>query len=368
MKKIPIFLSIIIALIAKYSASQIVFPGNIVILAKGDTIRTPKIFKNKSLTNQDEITFSDYQNQKQQLKASQLKAYFCESGSFYSENIQSEDFSRLIRYEVGGYISFGLSYTSDGDMNFYVKKDEEVTALEKHKYNLKSFFQNYLPDYDQFISKYKTTLSYDFKVLAEMISAYNAYKYPDQYVFENYKNIESARLYAFASGGFLSSNVSGYFDDNLIGGSYGVGIDLESRYSRSLSIHLPISYYRASAKGSDATINISSLNFEPFLAIRGIAQQKTSFEFGVGMGVMYSLNSYINCSSVPGADQGNVNISKISVGPALNVISNINKKLKIQLMFISYKANSQNIQVSSPESTDVKIRLNNVKAMILYRF
>lgn len=368
MKKTLFILSIILVLTLKYSIAQKNISRNVIIFANGDTLFSPHISGNKILTNQDGITYADKQNAKQKLTACQIREYYLNNEYFHSVMIKSDKICRLITYEVGGYINFGLSYTANGDMNYYIKKDDEVTALEKHRYDLKSFFFGYLEDFDQFYSTYKVKISYDFKTLAEMISAYNAYKYPETYVFEQVKNKEKSRVGIIASGGFLNTNLSGYYEDNLTGASFSIGVDLETRYSRYMAIHTPLTYNTSSGKGSNTSSHWSTINFEPYLTYKPIPKQKISFEFGAGIGVLYSLKSYLDCSALTESDQNKVYFNKMNFGPNLSFIVNLSRKLKTQLMFTQYKAKTPNIKMSSVEDTSLKANTNNFRLMISYYF
>jgi hypothetical protein len=285
--------------------------------------------------------------------------------------IKSDNICRLVTYEVGGYVSFGLSYTSNGDMNFYIKKNDEVTSLEKYRYGLKSFFSTYLVDFDQFYSTYKVRLSYDFKTLAEMISAYNAYKYPEKYVFEKAKDKEKGRIGIIASAGMTTTNLSGSYTGDLKGGSFSIGLDRESRYSRRFALHMPLTYNSSTVKSSNTNIHFTSVNFEPYLTFTPISRTKISFEFGAGVGLLYSLNSYLDVSALMEsgqADQNKVYLNKMNFGPNVSFIVNLTRKLKTQLMFAQYLAKTPNIRVSSSEDTSVKARTNNFRLMISYYF
>ncbi len=368
MKKASFIISIILALTLKYADAQKNLSRNVIIFANGDTLNSPQILSNKMLTNQDEIVYIDRNSTKQKLTACQIREYYLDNEYFHSVMIKSENICRLITYEVGGYISFGLSYASNGDMNFYVKKNDEVDALEKYKYNLKSFFSSYLEDFDQFYSNYRVKISYDFKTLAEMISAYNAYKYPEKYVFETVKNKEKGRIVVIASVGMANTKLSGYLQDNLNGVSYSLGMDFESRYSRYFAIHLPVTYNWTSGKATNMSLHLSSINFEPYLTFRPIPNKSISFEFGAGFGMMYSMNSYLDCSQLIQSDQNKVLLNKLSVGPNFSFIANLDKKFKAQLMFVQYKAHLANIKMSSPEDTSAKASINNFRLMISYSF
>jgi hypothetical protein len=356
------------ALTVKNAVAQKNAARNVIIFANGDTLSSPQILSNKILTNQSEIVFIDKNNTKQKLTACQIREYYLDNEYFHSVMIKSENICRLVTYEVGGYVSFGLSYASNGDMNFYVKKNDEVEALEKHKYNLKSFFSGYLENFDAFYSNYKVKLSYDFKTLAEMISAYNAYKYPEKYVFEEVKNKEKGHIGIIASVGMANTNLSGYLQDNLNGVSFSVGLDYESRYSRYFAIHLPVTYNGVSGKASNISIHLSSFNFEPYLTFRPIPSKTINFEFGAGIGIMYSMNSYLDCSQLIESDQNKVMLNKLGVGPNFSFITNLNKKLKAQFIFTQYKAHLPSIKMSSPEDTSAKASINNFRLMISYSF
>lgn len=368
MKKSLLIISIILALTFNNLFAQENTSGNAIIFANGDTLSSPQIVKSKKQTNQDQIVYIDGQNQKLKLSASKIKAYYLNNESFHSEEIKGDNLYKLVSYEVGGYISFGLSYTSNGDMNFYVKKDEVVIALEKYQYDLKSFFSTYLEDFAQFNETYKVKISYDFKTLAEMISAYNVYKFPEKYVFERYKKKEMVKFGIIASGGVLNTNLSGYYEDVLIGGSFSFGMDLESWYSRYLGIHVPLSYNIGKASSSNSSINLSTLNFEPYLTYRSTPKKKISFEFGAGIGLMYSFNSFLDCSLLNVSDQNKVKLKNIGFGPNFSLIANLQSRLKAQLMFAHYQIQSNNLKLSSPEDTTVKAGTNNLRFMIAYYF
>jgi hypothetical protein len=368
MKKALLIISIIFALTVKYADAQKNLSRNVIIFANGDTLSSPKITGNKALTNQDGIVYIDKQNSRQKLTACQIREYYLDNEYFHSVMLKSDNICRLITYEVGGYVSFGLSYTSNGDMNFYVKKDDEVTSLEKYRYGLKSFFSTYLLDFDQFYTTYKVRLSYDFKTLAEMISAYNAYKFPDKYVFEKAKNKEKGRIGFIASTGMTTTNLTGYFKDDLKGGSFSIGLDRESRYSRCFAVHMPLTYNIASVKSSNTSIHWSTINFEPYITLRTIPTKKINFEIGAGVGMFYSLNSYLDVSKLPESDQDKVDFTKFSAGPNLSVIANLDRKLKAQLMFTQYQVKSSAIKQVSLDDTTVKTYTNNFRLMISYYF
>lgn len=368
MKKASFIISIILALTLKHADAQKNLSRNVIIFANGDTLKSPQILSNKILTNQSEIVYIDKNNTKQKLTACQIREYYLDNEYFHSVMIKSENICRLVTYEVGGYVSFGLSYTTNGDMNFYIKKNDEVDALEKHKYNLKSFFSGYLENFDAFYSNYKVKLSYDFKTLAEMISAYNAYKFPEKYVFEEVKNKEKGRIGIIASVGMTATNLTGYYKDDLKGGSFSIGLDREARYSRCFALHMPLTYYMSTVKSSNTSIHWSSINFEPYISLRTIPKMKINFEIGAGIGILYSLNSYLDASSIPGSDQNKVALTKASFGPNFSFIANLDRKLKAQLMFTHYQAKSASIRLGSPEDTKVKALTNNFRLMISYSF
>lgn len=371
MKKALFIISIIFALTAKYADAQKNLSRNVIIFANGDTLSSPKIVANKALTNQDGIVYIDKQNTRHKSTACQISEYYLNNEYFHSVMIKGDNICRLVTYEVGGYVSFGLSYTPNGDMNFYVKKDDEVTSLEKYRYGLKSFFSTYLVDFDQFYATYKVRLSYDFKTLAEMISAYNTFKYPEKYVFEKAKDKEKGRIGIIASAGITTANLSGSYADDLKGSSFSFGLDRESRYSRRFALHMPLTYNSSAVKSSTTNIQYTSVNFEPYLTFTPISQKKVSFEIGAGVGLLYSLNSYLNVSSLMEsnqADQSKVYLNKMNFGPNLSFIVNLTRKLKTQLMFAQYLAKTPNIRMSSSEDTSVKARSNNFRLFISYYF
>jgi len=368
MKRALFIICILLAFTIKHIDAQKNLSQNVIILSTGDTLFSPQIIGNKAKTNQDGIVYVDKKNTRQKLTACQISEYYLDNEYFHSEKIKSDNKCRLVTYEVGGYISFGLSYTSNGDMNFYIKKEEDVTSLEKYKYDLKSFFSGYLENFDQFYAIYKVKISYDFKTLAEMISAYNAYRYPEKYVFEPSKNKEMGRIGLIASAGLMNTNLSGYYKDDLKGGSFSIGFDRESRYSRCFAFHMPLTDNIAKVKSSNTSIHWSTINFEHYITLRTIPNKKITFELGAGVGMLYSLNSYLDASTLPESDQDKVYFTKFSFGPNLSLIANLDRKLKAQLMFAKYQSKSESFKQGSPEGSTVKARTNNFRFMISYYF
>lgn len=369
MKNTIHIISILFCFSMQGAFSQNNIKNDVVILVNGDTISIPEIINNGRRTNQDKITYIDIQKKKHELAVSEVKVYFVENGTFFSDKIKNIEQNRFIKYEVIGYISFGISYRSNGELIFYVKKDNEVTSLEEHKFKLMSFFSGYLIDFVKFYSQYKVKISYDLKTLAEMISAYNAFKFPDKYVFVKYKNKEPMRVGVFGSAGLMNAKISDFITGNLYGVSSSFGLDITTIYSRYFSFHLPVSYNKQSSKSSISSIHLSTLNLEPYLSFIPIPKKKFFYEIGAGYGMMYSFNNgYVDCSSIKESDQDHVKFNKISLGINGSIIANITRNIKVQLIYAHYNIRSFDIKIASPDDTSVKASINNFRFMVSYYF
>lgn len=368
MKKLFLFCLIFKAFLAHVAVAQTDNSGNAIIFAGGDTLFSPQIIKSKLQTNQDQVVFLNDQKQKQKLNAEQVKAYYFNNESFYSEKIKDDNLYRLVSYEVGGYVSFGISYTQNGDMNFYTKKNEEVIALEKYKYDLNAFFHTYLEDFDTFYTQNKVKISYDFKTLAELISAYNAYKVPDKYVFVRYRNKELISVGLIGSAGVVFTNLSGYLKENMFGSSFSLGMELESKYSKNFAIHIPLFFNRIYAKTSNTSQVMYAIHFEPYLAFETMPQKNSSVEFGFGLGLLYALKSQLDFSTPSGFNEETVELNKLNVGPNLSITTTLSDKMKMQFLFAHYFARSSAVNQISLDDSSVKAAINNLRLVFVYYF
>lgn len=368
MTKNLIFCLILQAFVANLLVAQTDNSSNAIILAGGDTLFSPQIIKSKLQTNQDQLVYLNEQKEKQKLNAAQVKAYYFNNESFYSEKLKDDNIYRLISYEVGGYVSFGISYTANGDMNFYIKRSEEVIALEKYKYDLYSFFYNYLENFDPFYAQNKVKISYDFKTLAELISSYNAYKFPEKYVSVRYRNKELVSVGMLCSAGAVLTNLSGYMKENMFGSSFSLGLELESKYSKNVSIHLPLFYNLINSKASSTTQHMSAIHFEPYLAFETVPEKNNSVEFGFGLGLLYALKSQLDFSTPSGFNEETVELNKLNVGPNIRITTALADKLKMQFLFVHYFARSSAINQISLDDSSVKVGINNLRLIFVYKF
>ena len=366
--KCYLLLSVII-LISITAFSQDKKFNDIIILKSGDSLQNQKIITGLKYTNNTLIRFADENKKEKNYKADQVRMYYQNDKAYYSEKLSNLAGNHFVSYEVVGYISAGKSISSKGNMLYYLKKDDDVVCLEEYKIKLYSFFLSYLPDFDAFYKTYRVPLSYDSKTIFEAISAYNAYKFPDKYVFVEYPNEEHARLSLFVSGGLMQAKIKGFFDDTQTGLSFSGGFDVSTAYSRKFGIHLPLSLVQMNAVSSKSSIHSTSLNLDPYIRYTPILPMKIKLRFGAGLGVMYHFkNTYLNTHDIPLADTDKTRFQKLSLGYNASIIFGIKKNITAQIFYTYHKATSLPIKYSSLEDTSVKIGINNIRFMLSYSF
>jgi hypothetical protein len=368
MKNAKLLCWLALALMTTLATAQTNQSYQTILLTNGDTLSTPRIQKSRTQTNQNQIVYLDQQNQKHTLKAEQVIAYFNNNQSFYSEKLKGTDTHRFINWQVSGYAGFGVSYQPNEKENYNLKINEEVTSFEKSENNPEAFLRASLPDYDQFHRSYSKQVAYDFKNLAELVSAYNAYKFPDKYVFVKYKSKERLSFALIASSGISMTKVSGYLSDQLTGGSFGVGAELISRYSGKTALHIPMYYNRIFSSTSGNFLESSAIHFEPYLSFRIFPNLSVPLEIGPGFGVAYGWNAYLGFPNASGYDKGKVMLNKLSYGPNLQLTGKLNRSIAVQLMYSIYFAHSLPVNQVQIDDSSVKATINNFCLRLAYCF
>ncbi len=340
-------------------------PVSLIILNNGDSLFNKEILKDVKYTNSDFITYRDNGGNSVKLSATEIKACFFKEKLYYSENIKDENKKLLITYIVGGPVSLGCSYSPGGKRELYLKKGDEVVQLSKYRENPEAFLQTFLEDYASFKIIYSAAVTYNVQSLANMTAAYNSFLFPDQYIFQKYKDEEPLSVRAFASGGLAFSSLSG---ERMIGPSVAVGADFCLYYPGSVSVHLPFSFYYAHSEASDALARFFSMSFEPYLTSTLDPNGDNRFEIGAGLGILYNMESEVEGDALLADQTSNVDIHRLLPGANFTLLYHINQQLCTQFKTSCFKFRTGSLKPGSPGDTSGKGVLIDAGLTISYYF
>lgn len=340
----------------------------VIVFSNGDTLFSVSILKSKTYTNEDGITYLNTKKVKQKATSLQITSYGMDNDYFLSENVNNLETKKLISYQVYGYIKLGISYTSKGESNYYIKKENDVICLAEFRKNLQDFLSSYLSDFDLFYKNYSKNIAYDFKSLADVFSAYNAFKFPDKYVRETYQNKEKFQFGLLGSAGISVVKLSGFYTDVMPGPSFSAGIEFGSNYSPKFSIHSPLTFNYLIAKSEKSSTNLKTLGIDPYISYSLRKQNSNGIEIGAGLGVTYALGGILeqNVSNLSGS-VSQVQFKKITFGPNIVASYILNSRLKLSMMYKWNALSTSNLLPSSPEDSSLNAHFHSFRLLFIYR-
>ncbi|WP_205503290.1 hypothetical protein [Rufibacter psychrotolerans] len=245
---------------------------------------------------------------------------------------------KLIEVVVHGPVSLGQSISEKGEPVYYVTKEgEEFTSLQPHQYQLSAFFAGYLPDYNEFVTSTQKRPFYEFKSLAEFVSAYNTYKHPDKYVAERYKSPEQVGVFAFGSVNASSLSFKNESKEFSTAATLSVGAILHYKYHRKLFLVTPVLYQRASFSSQANEVQLYHLLVEPHFVYRFYINEPVTFSIGPGLGLSYDLNSQVRPLQAEESIKDKVDFEKVGVGYNLNASLDYKARYMLGISFSSYK-------------------------------
>ena len=305
-----------------------------IITNSDDTIRNCSIRKPHRLTNEDKVTYF-YNNTSHSLPSNSIKSYFDGSQLFFSELLKNKNKHVLISYIIGGPGSFGQSISDKNEIIYYLKRSDtqEVVCLEEHKYSLLSFLHGFLPDFDTFIKTYDAIVVYDYKSIAELISAYNAFKEPNTFVPVKYQFKQEAKFGINASLGLgnleLENGNRYYINEN----NYSFGLNYKQLYSRNISLNFSLSFNNTSFIGTIEDLYIKAISFEPNLVFTANIFPRIDIALKGGINLNYNIDSYLNQKTEYGQQ---LDLSTINLGSQVGIEFTYLKRYSFFMHYLNY--------------------------------
>lgn len=333
---------------------------NSIIKVSRDTIRPQLISTKASESNETQVTYT-LNKSTLILKAEDLISYFDGKASYYSENIQNSNEKRLVKYIVSGPLYFGQSNSKKGEITYYLKLKEanELINLEPKKYEINRFLKEYLADFDQFRSKYKKKIFYDYKSLAEFASAYNAFKYPETYVPLKFKNSESVKLGIYASLNLSQIEFESMSKPNSL--SYSVGPRLSIKYTRTISFDILSTLNRSSFEYTNEKVNINTIGLEPSIGISCYVSGKIAIKLNVGPTLHYNTKSKVHLVK----ENTDVLIKSLNTGLSSGIGLVYKSNYSFLINYINYPFKTENFSGAKSERTG---KFNSLRFGLLYNF
>lgn len=307
----------------------------------GDTIRNCEIKKSHRLTNENKVTYY-YNDTVYSLPSKDVKSYFDGSQYFVSEKLNNKYI--LINYIIGGSASFGQSFTKGGEAIFHLKRNDtqEVVRLAEHKYNLLSFLKSFLPDFDAFYSNYNAKVYYDFKSMAELISAYNAFKMPDLFFPVKYNYKKNIKIGINAS---LSKWNLELIDDHLDftdRNSFSLGLDIKQYYTRNVFFNVSLSYNNAGFIGTNEDLYIETVSLDPNLGFSTTINPRLEIAIKGGFNLSYNIDSYLRKKALGDVE---LEIVGFNFGPQLGIVITYLNRHSVFINYSNYafKTNEESV-------------------------
>ncbi len=291
--------------------------SNYVVSISGDTIRNCEIKKPRRFTNKDKITII-YNDTTYTLPSKSIKSYYSNQTYYISEYINNENKHVLVNYTIGGFIKFGQALSRTGEAVFYLKRSdtEEIVCLENHKYSLLSLFKNYIPEFDVFYKTYNAKVYYDYESIAELISAYNAFKEPTIFIPVKYKYKEKNRLGIFASLGFGSLKINNISSDFINRNNFSIGLNFKQFYTRNIFFSSSLSYNNSSFIGTNEDVIFKAVSLEPNLCFGTNLNSKFFISLKGGLYLSYNVDSYFSKKTFNGLV---LDLTPFNFGPKVGV-------------------------------------------------
>ena len=260
-----------------------------VVLQNGDTIKGVLISKDKNLTNQQQLTFTDLEGQVYNYTSSEVLSHHNGNEYFQSHRIYNKRNNHFISMIINGPVKMYRSWINPRRKAYYVEVEgnDDIYYLEDHQLTLDSLFGKILPGYFDFRAQYHwRPIHYTERSIGQVITAYNTGNAP---LKGNGKYDLTAEMYM---GAFLGIEPAWFSWSrapySLTDISTPVGLFFVLEYDRRLSINGLISFQRYRFRGDTDDIAIKRFSFEPYLSFKYYYNQKLSIN--PGFGVMASWN------------------------------------------------------------------------------
>lgn len=281
-------------LVAQYSEYSL---AHKIILTNNDTLIDVRLFQDKKLTNENQLTKDNFTGPGTIIKAEDIRSVIFNSGKYNSILIEPGNEYKLAKTQVIGYLVFAESFSLKTEKNYYYSIEGKSYAIADFANDLEGFLENTLPKFSDFRETYSKKVFNDYKSLAELASAYNTFMFPEKYVFVNYKNKRKFSPGVFIGGSFNHLQIDSYDSESLQGGS--LGLLLESRLNPRMSLYLApyFSYQTGSNVVSD--VKLSALNLDVFPAFTLFQKGIVKLQTGPGFGLRYYVSGTMKQENHP---------------------------------------------------------------------
>ena len=309
-----------------------------IVKISGDTIRECEIRESYRMTNEDKVTYI-YNDAELSIPSKDLRSYYNGNDLFETELLERENKHVLISYTVGGTSYLGQSISTKGEVSFYIKIIDQglVVNLADHKYNLLPVLKSVLPDFDAFYSTRNESIYYDYKSLAELVTAYNAFKDPSLFIPVKYKYRDYIKLGLNASSG--TGNLTLVEDNSVLNGklNYSFGLNYQQFYTRRTSLNVALLYNDFSFTGSTGDADIKSISFNPCIGYSAIKNPKFDIILKGGLNILYNTGSNLRIKG----DNSELDISGIDLGSQLGVEFLYLNKYSVFANYLYYKMKTE---------------------------
>ena len=231
-------------------------------------------------------------------------------------------------------------------------------ALTHHRSTL------FLPDFDAFYKTYNVKVYYDYKSIAEVISAYNAYKEPNLFLPVKYKYKEKVKFGLNATLGIGNLEVINAHNDFVNENNFSFGLNFKHIYTRSICFNFSLSYNNSSFIGTYEDVFFKTISFDPNLGIRMYINSKLDISLRGGVNLSYNIDSYLIQKTVDGLL---LDLTAFNLGPQVGVHLTYIERYSIFINYFRYKINT-NEGRRFLNSDDIKATIETFQFGLLYYF
>lgn len=315
------FVVLKIPVIAQFSEYSM---AHSIILRNNDTLFDVRLFQDKKLTNENQLTKDNFTGPGTTIKTEDIQTVVFNSGNYNSIKVEPGNEYKLMKTQVIGYLVFAESFSLKKEKNYYFQIEGKGYDISSYADDLDGFLDNVLPKYTEFRQSYSKKVLIDYKSLAEMASAYNTFMFPDKYVFVKYKNEKKFSIGAMAGGSINQMQVDTYEPESLYGGY--LGIMMENMLSPKASIFLAPYFSYQTGTNAVSDVKLGALNLDIIPTITLYQKRSLKLQTGPGLGLRYYVSSNMKQANPPEFEKSEFGFQSFGYSVDLHVIVKLNEK------------------------------------------
>lgn len=365
MKQLTLSLAFLftLCLFAQDANAQRSNKGHILITSKMDTLRGIEILSLNKQTNAFQVTYLNKVLERETLESKDVHAFY--NGTYHqSETIGKSKDKVIVAYEVKGPLSFGYSRDLSGDYSFYLKQGLQVVEIPEEEAKTARTVSNFVINYREFKRGYKKTIYPEYKSLAEMTSAYNAFINPKRYKRKRYVYLENPKMGAYASVNYDVIRDIGF----QMKYSFNVGLAIENAYARHLKVlfipSIGVSEFKRDQ--SFQSISLKTLGIEG--AIGYSYKGDGDFELNVGptIGAKYFFDSNFTTTFPEASKVQAIETLKVTWG--LAAWATLNDRWRASARYINYDLQISATGFDNLFDRDNGLNIGSLQLGAYYRF